>query len=38
MLHKLPETNRGVAMKSKFLDIDHSRIDALSDGIYAIAL
>ena len=25
-------------MKSKFLDIDHSRIDALSDGIYAIAL
>jgi uncharacterized membrane protein len=25
-------------MKSKFFDIDHSRIDALSDGIYAIAL
>ncbi len=25
-------------MKSRFLDIDHSRIDALSDGIYAIAL
>jgi uncharacterized membrane protein len=25
-------------MAKKFLDIDHSRIDALSDGIYAIAL
>lgn len=25
-------------MAAKFLDIDHSRIDALSDGIYAIAL
>ena len=25
-------------MTSKFLDINHSRIDALSDGIYAIAL
>lgn len=25
-------------MKKKFLDIDHSRIDTLSDGIYAIAL
>ncbi|MCX8529403.1 MAG: TMEM175 family protein [Rhodoluna sp.] len=31
-------TNRKVDMKTKFLDLEHSRIDALSDGIYAIAL
>jgi uncharacterized membrane protein len=38
-MHKLPENQtQGVAMAAKFLHIDHSRIDALSDGIYAIAL